>query len=127
MSSFKALLIAGVAGTVHFSMRSFVAKRMAKRMETDTLAGSIKGAFLRNTRPLRSLFQPTPAGWSSRTHRRLSAVEADASEFVQTMNDRFTNPSGIIEESPQAEMLKVVETHDQSEKVAAERKADSVN
>ena len=96
-------------------------------METDTLAGSIKDAFLRNTRPLRSLFQPTPAGWSSRTHRRLSAVEADASEFVQTMNDRFTNPSGIIEESPQAEMLKVVEPHDESEKVAVERKADSVN
>jgi GTPase SAR1 family protein len=127
MSSLKVMLIAAVAGTVHFSIRSFVAKRMAKRMETDTLAGSIKNAFLRNTRPIRSVFQPTPTGWSSRTRRLLAAVEADASEFVQTMNDRFTNPSGIIEESPQAEMLKVVETHDESEKVAEKRKTDSVN
>ena len=127
MSSLKVLLIAAVTGTVHFSIRSFVAKRMAKRMEQDTLAGSIKNAFVRNTRPVRSVFQPTPAGWSSRTRRILSSVEADASEFVQTMNDRFTNPSGVIEESPQAEMLKVVETHDDREKVEAKQTTDSVS
>ena len=75
----------------------------------------MRNAFIRNTRPIRSLFHPAPAGWTSRSRRILAAVVADASRFVQTMNDRFTNPSGVIEESPQAEMLKVVEAGDEPE------------
>ncbi len=110
VSTLKAVAIVIVVSTIHFTMRGFMARRVARHMETEILAGNIKQAFLRNTRSSRSVFQPAPSGWSSRARRILAGVASDASEFVQTMNDRFTNPSGIIEESPQAEMLKVVES-----------------
>ena len=78
-----------------------------------------------------SLFHPAPAGWTSRSRRILAGVVGDASRFVQTMNDRFTNPSGIIAESPQAEMLKVVEEEnqpgDEPEVVHAKSSSDSAN
>jgi len=109
LSSIKAAVIAVVVLGVHFSVRKFTARRMAGKLETETLAGDIRNAFVRNTRAARSLFHPAPLGWTSRSRRILAGVIRDASGFVQTMNDRFTNPSGIIAASPQAEILKVVE------------------
>ena len=120
VSTLKAVVIAVTVIVIHFSIRKTVAQRMARKMETDTLVGNMKNAFVRNTRTFRSLFHPAPAGWTSRSRRVLASVIADASNFVQTMNDRFTNPSGVIEESPQAEMLKVVEAKDQSALAEAE-------
>ena len=110
-----------------FQCAKFVASRLARKLETESLAGNVKNAFLRNTRPIRSLFHPAPAGWSSRSRRILAGVVGDASRFVQTMNDRFTNPSGIIEESPQAEMLKVVDAEDEPQVEQAKSSADSAN
>lgn len=112
VSSIKLAIIFGVLVTVHFSARTFAARRIARKLEVFGSAGSIKKAFLRNTKFLRSVFQPAPAGWSSRTKRKLAKVTAEASGFVQTMNDRFTNPSGdnaTIKQST-AEVLSVVET-----------------
>jgi hypothetical protein len=100
---------------------------MARKLESETLAGSIKNAFLRNTRPFRSLFHPAPAGWTARSRRVLAGVIADASGFVQTMNDRYTNPSGIIEESPQAEMLHAAETVDEPDTEPKKTALDSPN
>ncbi|UCB53894.1 MAG: dynamin family protein [Thiotrichales bacterium] len=115
VSTLKATAIVVAVLSVHFSMRKFIAKRMAGKLETESLAGNIRNAFVRNTRTARSLFHPAPSGWTARSRRILVSVINDASAFVQTMNDRFTNPSGIIEESPQAEMLKVVEGGDKPE------------
>lgn len=112
VSAIKVVVVAVIVLAIHFSVRRFIASIVAKKLQTDSLAGNIKNAFLRNTRTLRSLFHPAPAGWTSRSRRVLAKVIADASGFVQTMNDRFTNPSGVIEESPQSEMLKVVEAKD---------------
>jgi len=109
LSFLKVAVMAFIAISIHFSVRKYIARRMARKLESEALAGSIKNAFLRDTRTIRSLFHPAPAGWSSRSKRILASVISDASAFVQTMNDRFTNPSGVIEESPQAEVLKVVE------------------
>ena len=109
LSTIKVTVIALAAMFVHFSMRAFIAKRMTGKLETDALAGNLRQAFVRNTRSTRSLFYPAPLGWTARSRRILAGVIRDASGFVQTMNDRFTNPSGVIEESPQAEMLKVVD------------------
>jgi len=113
VSALKTVAVVVVILAIHFSIRKFIANRMARKLGAESLAGNIKSAFLRNTRTIRSLFHPAPAGWTSRSRRTLASVIADASAFVQTMNDRFTNPSGVIEESPQAEMLKVVEAKDQ--------------
>jgi hypothetical protein len=127
LSSLKAAGIAAAAIVIHFSIRKFVARRVARKLETETMAGNIQNAFLRNTRPVRSLFHPAPAGWTARSRRALANVIADASRFVQTMNDRFTNPSGVIEESPQAEMLKVVEGEEHPVEEHSKTVADSTN
>jgi hypothetical protein len=125
LSVLKVAAITFVVTGVHFSVRKFIARRMAMKLESETLAGNIRNAFLRDTRTIRSLFHPVPAGWSSRSKRILASVISDASAFVQTMNDRFTNPSGIIEESPQAEILKVVEDEDEHDSGHAGTVVDS--
>ena len=127
LSTLKVAAIAITLLAIHSVIRNSVARRMAKKLETESLAGNVKNAFLRNTRPVRSLFHPAPAGWTARSRRILAGVVADASRFVQTMNDRFTNPSGIIEESPQAEMLKVVEAGDEPEAEHSKATADPAN
>jgi len=95
--------------TVHFISRAFSARVIARQIvnkmvieknlageqrEGKIMAGNIKKAFLKNTQPLRSVFRPVPVGWSMRSKRTLSQVTADACEFIQTMNDRYTKPSG---------------------------------
>jgi len=102
---------------VHFSARSFAAKYVANKLVSkiladkklvnkngvgNSLAGNIKQAFLKNTQPLRSIFRPMPVGWSMRTKRVLAEVTAEASEFIQNMNDRYTRPSGA-KEQPEAQ------------------------
>jgi hypothetical protein len=127
ISTLKVTAIAVAIIVIHSTVRKFVASRIARKLETESLAGSIRNAFLRNTRPIRSLFHPAPAGWTARSRRILAGVVSDASSFVQTMNDRFTNPSGIIAESPQAEILKVVEAEDEPEAEQAKSSSESAN
>ncbi|VAW54068.1 FIG00807778: hypothetical protein [hydrothermal vent metagenome] len=108
-SSIKLGVVLIAFAVVHFSARSFSARMIAKKIinkvnidknlagksrEARTLAGNIKQAFLKNTQPLRSIFRPMPVGWSMRSKRILAEVSGDASEFIQTMNDRYTKPSG---------------------------------
>lgn len=123
------IVILGLA-FVHFTARGFTARVIAnkivskivvdkklagKHREGRTLAGNVKQAFLKNTQPLRSMFRPMPVGWSMRSKRILAEVTADASEFIQTMNDRFTRPSGdkpqhVIEQAEQSATAENVET-----------------
>jgi len=109
-SSIKAAIIASVVLFTHFSFRKVVAGQIAKKIKTTSSAGDIKAAFIRNTGMLRSVFQPNPAGWSARAKRLLNTVKQDASEFIQTLNDRYTNPSGkgIAPDANRAEVVSVV-------------------
>ena len=109
VSSIKLALVLVGFSVVHFTARAFSAKIVARNIaaniivdknlagelrEGKILAGDIKKAFLKNTQPLRSLFRPMPVGWSMRSKRLLTKVAADACEFIQGMNDRYTRPSG---------------------------------
>ena len=94
LATIKLASVLGFVLLVHNSARRFVARRVAKNLPEQHLTGNIKQAFMRNTRFYRSLFQPAPVAWSWRTKRILHSVIADASGLIQTMNDRFTNPSG---------------------------------
>ena len=111
MSSIKLGLIVIGFAAVHFTARAFSARVIAKQIVTKTaidknlggehregkiLAGNIKKAFLKNTQLLRSVFRPMPVGWSMRSKRTLLEITTDACEFIQTMNDRYTKPSGEI-------------------------------
>lgn len=55
---------------------------------------TLSRAFRKNTRWWHSVFRPNPVGWSRRVHRKLHAIIAAADEHIQSMNDRFTSPSG---------------------------------
>jgi GTPase SAR1 family protein len=96
-----ALLLAALvilALAAHFSIRNLSAKSLLSplRREADAedLRGDFAAAFLRNTQPWRSIFSRSPAGWGGAARRRLHKVRQDSNIFVQTLNDRFTNPSG---------------------------------
>lgn len=86
--------------TIHFSIRRLTAKSLYARAEQTghdlNVRGSLGRAFLRNTRPWRSIFATTPAGWGRRTRRLVQKVLEDADRYVQDLNDRFTNPSGAL-------------------------------
>ena len=51
-------------------------------------------AFRNNTRFFRSVFSKDPVGWNGRSRKTVDEVIEQASEFVESLNDQFTNPSG---------------------------------
>jgi len=83
---------------IHFLSRNLVARLMQARIKKEDgklgIRGSLAGAFKRSTVHWRSIFQATPAGWGRGNRRKLSKVMQDSDDYVQTLNDNFTNPSG---------------------------------
>ncbi|MBF0188316.1 MAG: dynamin family protein [Magnetococcales bacterium] len=86
-------------GYLHFLNRRFHAWIIGSGIEEDEehpeLPDLIRRSFKRSTRPIRSLFAKKPAGWGGSARKRLAAVLKDTDVFVQNLNDRFTNPSGL--------------------------------
>lgn len=124
MSSVKLGAVLIGFSIVHFSARKFSAKVIANKITSKVFkdknlageyregkiqAGNIKNAFLKNTQPLRSIFRPMPVGWSMRSRRLLTQITSDACDFIQTMNDRYTKPSGQIQQNEAAKVDAVVE------------------
>ena len=67
---------------------------MAAEAAKEDLHGDLTNAFAHNTRFWRSIFARSPAGWGAGAKRRLHKVRQDSNLYIQTLNDRFTNPSG---------------------------------
>ncbi len=91
------VLLAVVASFMHFRLRRQAAARVIKKIQgqySGEEAERLTRAFRRNTRAWRSVFEPDPAGWSGRSRRMLKQIVGDANRLVQTLNDRFTDPSG---------------------------------
>jgi GTPase SAR1 family protein len=88
-----ALAVAAHFGMCHLSaltVRPWVRRRAA----AEDLRGDLVAAFHANTGKLRSVFFGGVRGWGSRAQRRLARVREECDTYVQTLNDRFTNPSG---------------------------------
>lgn len=83
---------------VHFRVRRLAANGVAAAMRSLDYDGEIKiwleRAFEQNTRAWQPLFGVEPVGWSASTRKRLSQVLAEADSYVQSLNARFTDPSG---------------------------------
>jgi GTPase SAR1 family protein len=92
-----ALLIL-VAAAAHVGIRRLAAKSLTPWLRRQEARGNLRGdllqAFARNTRPWRPIFARSPIGWGSGARRRLHRITKDCDSYVQTLNDRFTNPSG---------------------------------
>lgn len=83
------LLLVMIAG--HFFFRRRVGGKVASRLPEEVRAGNLRRAFLRNTRPWRSLFAREPIGFGKRTHRSLIRLRDVAERFVQRLNDRHVD------------------------------------
>ncbi len=95
----SAAVVLLLAGLVHYRVRSWslrVGERQIRREldEGPEREGLIR-ALQRNTRPWRSLFQRNPAGWGRGARNAIKQVLHEANMYVQSLNDRFTNPSGV--------------------------------
>lgn len=92
------VLIAAALFSMHFFLRRFVARRMLRELER-TVTSPVErkrllGGFAKNTRFWRSMFDLRPAGWGRFNQRRIKQVLTDSDRYVQSLNDRFTDPSG---------------------------------
>ncbi len=96
-------LIAGTAAllivfVIHHGVRSLARKSVAwslrKAAKASRVRGDLIAAFKRSSAPWRSIFSKKPAGWSRRTRSRLHEVIEQTDDYVQTLNNRFTNPAG---------------------------------
>jgi hypothetical protein len=92
------ILLLALAAAIHFGIRGLARKSLLKGLAREAEASEVRGdlvaAFRRSTRPWRSVFSKRPAGWGRRSKRQLHRIIQDTDDYVQTLNDRFTNPSG---------------------------------
>ena len=112
LSGAKLLFVVAAVLAIHFTSRRVACRLVLRKMEFSGLAGDCRKAFLRNTKAFRSIFQIAPAGWTSRSRRALAGVVAGSAELIQTMNDRYADPSGSdrSKKSSRAEVFSVVGT-----------------
>ena len=94
--SIAALLVA--AGYGHVRLRRVAANGVAAAMRDLDFDPDIKDwmerAFEHNTRAWQPMLGAEPTGWSASSRKRLAQVLAEADSYVQTLNSRFTDPSG---------------------------------
>jgi hypothetical protein len=91
-----AVLVA-LALYLHFMSRRWAARRVRREIaqeNSEEEAERLNRAFAKNTRFWRSIFDPDPVGWSGRNRNNLRKIISSANRLVQTLNDRFTDPSG---------------------------------
>jgi hypothetical protein len=88
----------GVFAYLHFKIRHIAGQRVTSRIGKNFPPGPERerlcNAFVHNSRPWRSIFTRKPVGWGNRNRKRLHQVIAEVNEYVQTLNDAFTDPSG---------------------------------
>ena len=113
------LVALAVLGTLvlylHFLARGRAAERVLREIagqySDDKEVERLSRAFKRNTGLWRSIFDPDPAGWNRRSRRALKRIVSEANQLVQTLNDRFTDPSGkrpVVEEAEEVDETEVV-------------------
>lgn len=115
-----------LAVAVHYGVRHLAARSLLGRLKRLTkelgIRGDLATGFLRNTKPWRSIFAGSPAGWGRRAKREIAKVLDDSDKYIQELNDRFTNPSGkdkAIEPAPAA-----AEITEEAETAAAETQSE---
>ncbi len=98
LSIAAAVAVIAVTAYLHYAMRGIASRRVLKwllaRAESSLDRASLAGAFRKSTRIWHSLFSQTPTGWGRRARKRIARVVADTDRFVQSLNDRFADPTG---------------------------------
>ncbi len=92
------LLLSGM-GYIHFSIRRFVANKILRNLakelgDNHDMYKQYAGAFNKSTVAYRPMFFQNPAGWNEVTQQIIEEVVNEANDYIQALNDQFTNPSG---------------------------------
>ncbi len=104
LSYLMGAVLIGVLGYFHFSMRKVAANSILRSLVLE-MAGDedaieqYSRAFRKSTAPYRPIFLNNPCGWGGYARQLLDKVRSDANDYVQALNDRFTNPSGRNKDS----------------------------
>ena len=98
-------LLLGGLGYAHFSYRRVCAEKQLKKL-SDEIGGSESDeykqyaqAFYKGTSAFRPMFLESPVGWDEENQDILDEVVNEANDYIQELNDRFTNPSGRADSS----------------------------
>jgi GTPase Era involved in 16S rRNA processing len=99
LSVLSGIIVLGALGYIHLSIRKNVANRILKQLVAEfshdhTISKQITRAFRKSTAGYRPMFLKKPAGWNTTNQRILAEVKADANDYIQMLNDQFTDPSG---------------------------------
>ncbi len=99
LGSLESSIATGVVGLLvllayHFWARAKVASRMIDQLEDDEDQRRFTTALKRNTKFWRSIFLTNPSGWSSGARNSIKSVLKRSTNFIQRLNDQFTDPSG---------------------------------
>lgn len=119
LSSFMANALAGETASLigfvvvlalivylHFSIRRVSARHLLKKLadeigdDNDTYKQYAQ-AFSKSTAPYRPLFLKKPAGWHEVSEQIIDEIIIEANDYIQELNDQFTNPSGADEKQTQ--------------------------
>lgn len=92
-------IIVSVIGYIHFSIRSAVAKSLVKKLPAEfghdhNSCKQYTQAFIKCTSVFRPMFLSKPTGWNSSNRQILAEVKDEANDYIQSLNDLFTDPSG---------------------------------
>ena len=125
------LVLLAAAAAIHFGIRKLAGNSLGSWLTSKQkdlgIKVSLVKAFKRNTKPWRSIFSPNPVGWGRRSKKTLTNVITAVDEYVQQLNDRFTNPSGNIKslgDDPVETLPAAVNTSAQLVEQAADTKAE---
>lgn len=95
-------IIVAILTFAHAKLRDFAVNREIRALKDEPdveLREWLEHALRFNASSWRSVFMASPAGWGSGARRRLAQVLQDADRFVQGLNDRYTNPSGVADDA----------------------------
>ncbi len=96
-------LVALLVGA-HFGIRKLAALSvlpwLKKQAASEQLPGDPVAAFRFNTHKWHTGLSGRPQGWNGWAEGRVSKVLHDCEEYVQRLNERFTNPKGLKEPTP---------------------------
>ena len=105
LSIAAAAMLIAITAYLHHVIRGIAGRRILKwltaRSESSLDRASLAGAFRKSIRFGHSIFNQNPTGWGRRARKRIARVVADTDRFVQSLNDRFADPTGNVEEPVQ--------------------------
>lgn len=98
LEGFEGFLVLLVLG-IHFGVRKVAALSvlpwLRKQVSKIEPPGNVLSAFERNTKFWRTVLPGRPFGWGSKSRAEIDEVLQGCETYIQTLNERFTNPKGI--------------------------------